>query len=160
MIARFLSSGVSGLKLAMSATSCDGLDPLESSRSRPSRAARWPCQTASTAICAIQDPGLTVTSAGDSAKRQESVPGSGCCYARQDKFWVKGAPGGERWEIYAVTGDSATFWGDDDGQGWEATAAELDDAHRAAATGRDPGAAPRCCGASAADEQAGAAAHT
>ena len=23
-----------------------------------------------------------------------------CCYARQDKFWVKGAPDGERWEIY------------------------------------------------------------
>src|SRR5204862_8070805 len=22
-----------------------------------------------------------------------------CCYARQDKFWVTGAPGGERWEI-------------------------------------------------------------
>ena len=25
-----------------------------------------------------------------------------CCYARQDKFWVTGAPGGERWEIYTV----------------------------------------------------------
>ena len=25
-----------------------------------------------------------------------------CCYARQDKFWVQGAPGGEQWEIYAV----------------------------------------------------------
>src|ERR1700755_3075198 len=25
-----------------------------------------------------------------------------CCYARQDKFWVTGAPDGERWEIYAV----------------------------------------------------------
>jgi catechol 2,3-dioxygenase-like lactoylglutathione lyase family enzyme len=35
-----------------------------------------------------------------------------CCYARQDKFWVEGAPGGERWEIYAVLGDSQTFWGD------------------------------------------------
>src|SRR5215831_9819525 len=29
-----------------------------------------------------------------------------CCYARQDKFWVKGAPDGERWEIYTVLGDS------------------------------------------------------
>jgi catechol 2,3-dioxygenase-like lactoylglutathione lyase family enzyme len=34
-----------------------------------------------------------------------------CCYARQDKFWVTGAPDGERWEIYTVTGDSPTFWG-------------------------------------------------
>jgi catechol 2,3-dioxygenase-like lactoylglutathione lyase family enzyme len=86
--------------------------------------------------------------------------GTTCCYARQDKFWVTGAPDGERWEIYAVTGDSATFWGDDDGQGSDATAAELDDARRARATGRDPVQAPRCCGASAADEQAEAAAHT
>ena len=31
---------------------------------------------------------------------------STCCYARQDKFWVKGAPGGERWEIYTVLQDS------------------------------------------------------
>src|ERR1700760_490514 len=35
-----------------------------------------------------------------------------CCYARQDKFWVKGAPNGERWEIYTVLQDSAPFWGD------------------------------------------------
>lgn len=32
-----------------------------------------------------------------------------CCYARQDKFWVDDAPDGERWEIYAVLADSATF---------------------------------------------------
>src|SRR6201981_2837915 len=25
-----------------------------------------------------------------------------CCYARQDKFWVSGAPGGEPREIYTV----------------------------------------------------------
>jgi predicted enzyme related to lactoylglutathione lyase len=25
-----------------------------------------------------------------------------CCYARQDKFWVEGAPDGERWEVYTV----------------------------------------------------------
>ena len=25
-----------------------------------------------------------------------------CCYARQDKFWVAGAPNGERWEVYTV----------------------------------------------------------
>jgi catechol 2,3-dioxygenase-like lactoylglutathione lyase family enzyme len=33
-----------------------------------------------------------------------------CCYARQDKFWVTGSPGGERWEI--------TFWGQDGEQRW------------------------------------------
>ncbi len=34
-----------------------------------------------------------------------------CCYARQDKFWVQGAPDGEAWEIYTVLADSPTFWG-------------------------------------------------
>ncbi len=34
-----------------------------------------------------------------------------CCYARQDKFWVEGAPNGERWEVYTVLEDSATFDG-------------------------------------------------
>jgi catechol 2,3-dioxygenase-like lactoylglutathione lyase family enzyme len=37
-----------------------------------------------------------------------------CCYARQDKFWVEGAPNGERWEIYTVLADSQTFSGQDD----------------------------------------------
>jgi catechol 2,3-dioxygenase-like lactoylglutathione lyase family enzyme len=32
-----------------------------------------------------------------------------CCYAQQDKFWVQGAPDGERWEIYTVLADSQTF---------------------------------------------------
>jgi len=32
-----------------------------------------------------------------------------CCYARQDKFWVEGAPNGERWEIYTVLQDSQEF---------------------------------------------------
>jgi catechol 2,3-dioxygenase-like lactoylglutathione lyase family enzyme len=35
-----------------------------------------------------------------------------CCYARQDKFWVQGAPDGESWEVYTVTGDSQTFFGE------------------------------------------------
>jgi catechol 2,3-dioxygenase-like lactoylglutathione lyase family enzyme len=34
-----------------------------------------------------------------------------CCYARQDKVWATG-PGGERWEVYTVTEDSPTFFGD------------------------------------------------
>jgi catechol 2,3-dioxygenase-like lactoylglutathione lyase family enzyme len=36
--------------------------------------------------------------------------GTTCCYAKQDKFWVDGAPDGERWEIYTVLEDSPTFF--------------------------------------------------
>jgi catechol 2,3-dioxygenase-like lactoylglutathione lyase family enzyme len=36
--------------------------------------------------------------------------GTTCCYAKQDKFWVEGAPHGQRWEIYTVLEDSATFF--------------------------------------------------
>ncbi len=66
-----------------------------------------------------------------------------CCYARQNKFWVEGAPNGERWEIYTVLEDSATFWGEDAGQGWAAVEATLDagaSASPATAT------ATKCCG--------------
>ncbi len=35
--------------------------------------------------------------------------GTTCCYAKQDKFWVEGAPDGERWEVYTVLADSPTF---------------------------------------------------
>jgi catechol 2,3-dioxygenase-like lactoylglutathione lyase family enzyme len=59
-----------------------------------------------------------------------------CCYAKQDKFWVQGTPDGERWEIYAVTGDSQTFWGEDGKQSWEAAEAALD----------APSEAQQCCG--------------
>ncbi|HEX9352764.1 MAG TPA: ArsI/CadI family heavy metal resistance metalloenzyme [Streptosporangiaceae bacterium] len=38
-----------------------------------------------------------------------------CCYARQDKFWVRGAPDGESWEIYTVLADSPTFYGEGHG---------------------------------------------
>jgi len=39
-----------------------------------------------------------------------------CCYAKQDKFWVEGAPNGESWEIYTVLADSLTPNGEADGQ--------------------------------------------
>lgn len=39
--------------------------------------------------------------------------GTTCCYAKQDKFWVQGAPDGERWEIYTVLADSQTFYSAD-----------------------------------------------
>jgi len=42
--------------------------------------------------------------------------GTTCCYARQDKFWVEGTPGGERWEVYTVLADSPTF-SDETGDG-------------------------------------------
>lgn len=29
-----------------------------------------------------------------------------CCYARQDKFWVQGAPGAKQWEVYTVLADA------------------------------------------------------
>ena len=61
-----------------------------------------------------------------------------CCYARQDKFWVTGAPGGERWEIYTVLADSATFWGQDAEHRQDAVQAELD--------GTSAGQATQCCG--------------
>lgn len=35
--------------------------------------------------------------------------GTTCCYAQQDKFWVEGAPNGERWEVYTVLADSESF---------------------------------------------------
>ena len=61
-----------------------------------------------------------------------------CCYARQDKFWVAGAPGGERWEIYTVLADIPTFWGQDGEQRWDAVQAELDSPPAGQAT--------QCCG--------------
>jgi lactoylglutathione lyase len=42
-----------------------------------------------------------------------------CCYARQTKLWVRGAPNGERWEIYTVLADSDTFAGGHIGDGRE-----------------------------------------
>ena len=80
-----------------------------------------------------------------------------CCYARQDKFWIEGAPDGERWEVYTVTGDSPTFWGADGTPSQDAAATQPNPG--TAVTGRRAGPA-QCCGAGAAAEQAGAEAHT
>ena len=72
-----------------------------------------------------------------------------CCYARQDKFWVKGAPGGERWEIYTVLADSQTFWGQDGAKHWDAVQAELEDVPGASTSAQTV----QCCGGlQAADE--------
>ncbi|MGI8760545.1 MAG: ArsI/CadI family heavy metal resistance metalloenzyme [Jatrophihabitantaceae bacterium] len=49
---------------------------------------------------------------GESGLATIEERGTTCCYARQNKFWVDGAPDGERWEIYTVLADSATFSGE------------------------------------------------
>ena len=57
-----------------------------------------------------------------------------CCYAKQDKFWVQGAPDGQSWEVYTVLGDSQTFYAEEDGPACcgGATAAPADAASSAA----------------------------
>jgi catechol 2,3-dioxygenase-like lactoylglutathione lyase family enzyme len=63
-----------------------------------------------------------------------------CCYARQDKFWVQGAPNGERWEIYTVLEDSPTFWGQGGSQSWDAAEVALDSDQAG------PAQSEQCCG--------------
>jgi catechol 2,3-dioxygenase-like lactoylglutathione lyase family enzyme len=58
-----------------------------------------------------------------------------CCYAKQDKFWVQGAPDGESWEIYTVLADSQTCYGD--GPACCGTGSE--------ASGDMPSSAASCC---------------
>jgi catechol 2,3-dioxygenase-like lactoylglutathione lyase family enzyme len=103
--------------------------------------------------------GVEVDSAGtvDAEQARLAQPGlaavderdTTCCYARQDKFGVTGSPGGERWEIYTVLEDSATFWGADDEGRSDAIQAELDGVHAGQAT--------QCCGGPQAAGQGGPA---
>ena len=69
-----------------------------------------------------------------------------CCYARQDKFWVTGTPDGERWEIYTVLQDSATFWAEGGQESWDAAQTQLD-------RGQDQEGGP-CCGGPPATSEA------
>jgi catechol 2,3-dioxygenase-like lactoylglutathione lyase family enzyme len=92
--------------------------------------------------------GVEVATTGEVEATQARLAGAGlasaderdttCCYARQDKFWVKGTPDSERWEVYAVLEDSTTFWGQDGSRSWDAAEAELDAAQA--------GGQARCCG--------------
>ena len=69
--------------------------------------------------------GVEVADTGTVEAEQARLAGAGlasvderdttCCYAKQDKFWVQGAPNGESWEIYTVLEDSPTFYGEADG---------------------------------------------
>ena len=63
----------------------------------------------------------------------------------RSKFWVQGAPSGERWEIYTVLEDSQAFWGADEGQGWQAVEAALDNATVPASTVPASGQPSQCC---------------
>jgi catechol 2,3-dioxygenase-like lactoylglutathione lyase family enzyme len=65
--------------------------------------------------------------------------GTTCCYAKQDKFWVQGAPDGERWEVYTVLADSATFSADD------GPSCCADDSAAGTAEGPVAGTAAACC---------------
>jgi len=49
------------------------------------------------------------TRLGEAGLASTDERGTTCCYAKQDKFWVEGAPNGERWEVYTVLADSPTF---------------------------------------------------
>ena len=45
----------------------------------------------------------------------DAVGETTCCYAKQNKFLVQGAPDGEEWEIYTVLADSPTFYAEGHG---------------------------------------------
>jgi len=72
-----------------------------------------------------------------------------CCYAKQNKFWVRGAPNKERWEIYTVLEDSQTFWGEEGSQSWDSAEAVLNESARRTEQ------ASHCCGMQEADGQSG-----
>jgi catechol 2,3-dioxygenase-like lactoylglutathione lyase family enzyme len=52
--------------------------------------------------------------------------GTTCCYAKQDKFWVEGAPDCEPWEIYTVLADSPTFRGEGAEEGAQCCGSAVD----------------------------------
>src|SRR5690349_17045986 len=62
---------------------------------------------------AVEDEERRLAEAGMAAVEERDTT---CCYARQDKFWVQGAPDGERWEVYAVLADSDTFGPSDEAE--------------------------------------------
>jgi catechol 2,3-dioxygenase-like lactoylglutathione lyase family enzyme len=57
-------------------------------------------------VAAVDSERARLSAAGLSSVDEHNVA---CCYAEQDKFWVDGAPHGQRWEIYTVLADSDTF---------------------------------------------------
>ncbi len=74
----------------------------------------------------LQESGLVTLSESDTM----------CCYALQDKVWVRG-PGDEPWEVYVVKGDAGTL---DKAAGSACCTGEQTDDREPAST-----AAPSCC---------------
>jgi catechol 2,3-dioxygenase-like lactoylglutathione lyase family enzyme len=84
----------------------------------------------------VEVPSVDAVDAEQTRLSASGVPslderGTTCCYAKQDKFWVEGTPDGERWEVYTVLEDSATFAAED---GPACCAGETTDQHEVAAT--------------------------
>ena len=50
-------------------------------------------------VSAVMDHLARAKAAGLPVREEMGV---NCCHANQDKFWVQGSPGGERWEVYTV----------------------------------------------------------
>jgi len=68
-------------------------------------------EVADTETVAAEQARLTATGLAQAAAGETT-----CCYAKQDKFWVQGAPDGESWEIYTVLADSQTFYAEGHGE--------------------------------------------
>src|SRR3954449_1950623 len=63
-------------------------------------------------VGSVDDVDAEQTRLADAGLASIEERGTTCCYAKQDKFWVEGTPSGERWEVYTVLADSATFSAD------------------------------------------------
>ena len=61
-------------------------------------------------VASVDDVDAEQTRLAEHGLASTDERGTTCCYAKQDKFWVEGTPGGERWEIYTVLADSQTFF--------------------------------------------------
>ena len=64
-------------------------------------------------VASVEEVDATQTRLAEDGLASIDERGTTCCYAKQDKFWVEGSPGGERWEIYTVLEDSPTFFSED-----------------------------------------------
>ena len=61
-------------------------------------------------VASVDEVDATQTRLAEHGLASVDERGTTCCYAKQDKFWVEGTPGGERWEVYTVLEDSPTFF--------------------------------------------------
>jgi catechol 2,3-dioxygenase-like lactoylglutathione lyase family enzyme len=73
---------------------------LEGAAGEPTRMDHLGVEVAST-----EEVGAATTRLAEAGLATRGEDNTTCCYAVQDKVWVTG-PGGEPWEVYAVTGDA------------------------------------------------------